>query len=466
MNPMTAFYVSDLDGTLLNCEGELSAPSRQILTDLLEKGLPFTVASARSVVSIREVLGNLPLSLPIIEFNGAFISDLKTGRHQVVNRIDPPIVEDVLKTVLDHGLLPFVSAFDGERDQVYYTRSLNAGMDVYLKDRRDNNDPRLQEVPTWEKAVAQNVVCFNVIAQADRLDPLEKDIRKKHGSRIETHCYEDIYAKGWYWLTIHDHRATKDQGIQVLQERHGLKDRELVVFGDQVNDVRMFKLAHRGIAVENATPELKKLAHRVIGSHHKDSVARFIEEDWKKLSPWRDAGFTLRKAVLEDIPILEELIGESARGLGLPDYSPEQVEAALGTAWGVDTELIQDGTFFAAESAGKIIACGGWSRRKTLFGADGQAGRQSESLDPARDSVRIRAFFVHPGWARRGIGKALLEKCELEAKAWGFQSAELVATLPGQRLYRAFGYVGEKRVTYPLKDGLTIDFIPMRKEKL
>ncbi len=182
--------------------------------------------------------------------------------------------------------------------------------------------------------------------------------------------------------------------------------------------------------------------------------------------PAQKTGFVLRKATLEDIPVLNVLIHESARRLSLRDYSSEQIEAALGTAWGVDTELIQDGTFFAVESEGNLIACGGWSRRKTLFGGDGQAGRQSDALDPAKDSARIRAFFVHPDWARRGIGKMLLEKCELEAKAWGFQSAELVATLPGQRLYRVFGYAGEKRVTYPLKNGITIDFVPMRKEKL
>jgi len=278
---MASFYVSDLDGTLLNSDGELSAFSRQTLTDLLEKGLPFTVASARSVVSIREVLGGLPLSLPIIEFNGAFISDLRTGHHQVINRIEPSVVEDVLKSVLDRGLLPFISAFDGERDRVYYTRSLNEGMDIYLKDRRDSNDPRLQEVADWEKAVAQNVVCFTVIGMIPQLDPLEKAIQEKHGGRVETHCYEDIYARGWHWLTIHDHRATKDQAIRLVQEHHGLQDKELVVFGDHINDIKMFKLAHRGIAVENATTELKKLAHSVIGPHHTDSVVRFIEEDWR-----------------------------------------------------------------------------------------------------------------------------------------------------------------------------------------
>lgn len=176
--------------------------------------------------------------------------------------------------------------------------------------------------------------------------------------------------------------------------------------------------------------------------------------------------FLIRKAKLEDIPSLTRLICESVWGLALRDYSKEQIEAALGSAWGVDTELINDDTYFVVEAEGGIVACGGWGRRKTLFGGDQQAGRESVLLDPAKEAARIRAFFVHPDWARRGIGRAMLERCESEAREAGFQSAELVATLPGQRLYRAFGYSGEKRVAYPLPQDLSIDFVPMRKDRL
>jgi GNAT superfamily N-acetyltransferase len=171
----------------------------------------------------------------------------------------------------------------------------------------------------------------------------------------------------------------------------------------------------------------------------------------------------LRKATLADRPALGELIAESARGLSRPDYTDAQVEAALGSAFGVDSELIADGTCFVAEADGQIVGCGGWSRRATLFGGDAQPGRQSELLDPSRDSARIRAFFVHPDWARRGIGRAILEECEAEALAHGFQSVELLATLPGHRFYRTLGYSGDERVAHELKDGVTIDFIPMRK---
>src|SRR5262245_45491963 len=177
--------------------------------------------------------------------------------------------------------------------------------------------------------------------------------------------------------------------------------------------------------------------------------------------------YSMRKATLADVPELERLIAESARILTREDYTDSQIEAAIGTAWGVDTELIRDGTYYVVETeADGIVGCGGWGRRRTLFGGDGQQGRESEALDPRRESARIRAFFVRPSWARRGIGRILLERCEAEAKSHGFQSTELVATLTGQRLYRVFGYVGDERVDYPLPNGMTIQFVPMRKARL
>jgi N-acetylglutamate synthase-like GNAT family acetyltransferase len=177
----------------------------------------------------------------------------------------------------------------------------------------------------------------------------------------------------------------------------------------------------------------------------------------------KTAAFALRKATLEDRPALEQLIAESARGLSRADYTDAQVEAALGGAFGVDSELIRDETYFVAEADGRIVGCGGWSRRRTLFGGDAQPGRRSELLDPARDSARIRAFFVHPDWSRRGIGRAILERCEAEARANGFRSTELLATLPGERFYRALGYTGAERTEHSLRDGVVIEFVPMRK---
>src|SRR5688500_8082696 len=115
-----------------------------------------------------------------------------------------------------------------------------------------------------------------------------------------------------------------------------------------------------------------------------------------------------RNATIEDVGALGELIGASARELGKRDYTLQQIEAALKGAWGVDRQLIVDKTYFVVEAEKKLVGCGGWSRRKTLFGSDAHAGREPELLDPRKDAARIRAFFVHPDFARRGIGRKLL----------------------------------------------------------
>jgi GNAT superfamily N-acetyltransferase len=171
----------------------------------------------------------------------------------------------------------------------------------------------------------------------------------------------------------------------------------------------------------------------------------------------------LRQAVATDAKEIQALIGRSIRALGAADYSAEQIEGALRGAFGLDSQLIADGTYFVIESDGRLIGCGGWSYRRTLFGGDAGAQRDAGVLDPRTDAAKIRAFFVDPGAARSGIGSALLAHCEAEARRHGFQRAEMMATLPGLRLYEARGYVAGARVQYPLAAGLSIEFVPMSK---
>jgi GNAT superfamily N-acetyltransferase len=171
----------------------------------------------------------------------------------------------------------------------------------------------------------------------------------------------------------------------------------------------------------------------------------------------------IRKATLADVPAIEPLIATSARMLGAGDYTAEQIEAALLGVWGVDTEIIRDETYFVGEVENELVLCGGWSRRATLFGGDAYDRRESRLLDPRNDAARIRAFFVHPNWARRGLGSRLLALCEREARAAGFVVAELVATLPGERLYARHGYAATGRRSDTLPGGVSIDSVPMRR---
>jgi GNAT superfamily N-acetyltransferase len=191
------------------------------------------------------------------------------------------------------------------------------------------------------------------------------------------------------------------------------------------------------------------------------------------------ANIRLRLAVPEDVPALRELINKSVRGLQTLDYSPAQIEGALQTVFGVDSQLIADGTYIVAEADRNavardeaapqpfeliIVACGGWSKRKTLFGSDHWTGREDALLDPLRDAAKIRAFFVHPDWARRGVGSMILQACEDAARSAGFTRFEMGATLTGTKLFGARGYVAVKPISIPLANGELLPVIHMEKQ--
>jgi GNAT superfamily N-acetyltransferase len=177
---------------------------------------------------------------------------------------------------------------------------------------------------------------------------------------------------------------------------------------------------------------------------------------------------TVRQAVLAEVPALEDLIRASVLGLQAHDYTLEQREQALDLVFGVDTQLIVDGTYFAAEARvdkdNLLVACGGWSKRKTLYGSDHCAGREDGLLDPDHDAAKIRAFFVHPAWARRGIGSRILEVCEAAAATAGFRRLEMGATLTGVPLYRARGYVAGEQREVPLRSGMSLPIVHMVKQ--
>jgi len=224
--------------------------------------------------------------------------------------------------------------------------------------------------------------------------------------------------------------------------------------------------------------------------------------------------FRLRLATEEDIPALDALIEASVRGLQAGDYSQAQIEGSLGTVLGLDTQLIRDGTYFVAEtvcndqrspselqekfpsgtkahlhfgalnvraeartlqepchsasrganSGGALAGCGGWSKRRTLFGADRGPGREPKLLDPARDAAKVRAIFVHPEFARKGLGTLILARVEAEARVAGFRRFEMGSTLTGVPLYRLRGYVEVERIVVPLANGEEVPVVKMVKE--
>jgi GNAT superfamily N-acetyltransferase len=172
----------------------------------------------------------------------------------------------------------------------------------------------------------------------------------------------------------------------------------------------------------------------------------------------------IRQAVPADVPALRVLIDASVRRLQAGDYTPSQLESALETVYGVDSQLIADCTYYAAQSDATLVGCGGWSKRKTLYGGDRWTGRQDDLLDPHRDAAKIRAFFVDPSWSRRGIGTLILEACESAAKAAGFTRLEMGATLTGVPFYRVKGYIELEHLAVPLANGESLAIVRMAKE--
>jgi GNAT superfamily N-acetyltransferase len=171
----------------------------------------------------------------------------------------------------------------------------------------------------------------------------------------------------------------------------------------------------------------------------------------------------IRPAQLTDAPAIESLIADSVHGLQAADYTAEQRAGALGTVFGVDRQMIADGTYFVVELEGRLAACGGWSRRRTPFGGDRSPQKDDSFLDPARDHARVRAFFVHPEFARRGLGTLLLETCEAAARSAGFTRAELTSTLTGVALYEVRGYEARERFDLPLANGAALPVVRMEK---
>jgi GNAT superfamily N-acetyltransferase len=179
--------------------------------------------------------------------------------------------------------------------------------------------------------------------------------------------------------------------------------------------------------------------------------------------------FRLRLATESDIPALHELIEASVRGLQTSDYTAQQIEGALGTVLGLDTQLIRDKTYFVAEALvqdaqARSVGCGGWSKRKTLFGADRGPGPVPEFLDPETEAAKVRAIFVHPEFARRGLGSLILARVEAEAVAAGFRRFEMGSTLTGVPLYRLKGYVEVEQIGVPLWNGEALPVVKMVKE--
>ena len=274
----SALYISDLDGTLLRPDGTLSPASRDGLNRLIADGLHFTVATARSIASIRHLLAGLDLRLPVVNLNGALLSDVSSGRHQYVQAIPPEIAAVVYEQTRAMGPYPFISTCGPRGDALYYSCVENAGMQWLVDDRLGAGDERLQQIEDLRAALCEQVLAFTIIVhQPALLQTLQATLEERCPGRLQMYIFPNGYSQsGDTWLTICHARATKDRAIRKLLTWGNYRVEDLTVFGDGDNDIGMFELAPRAIATANATKRLRNLATDVIGPNSEDGVVRYL----------------------------------------------------------------------------------------------------------------------------------------------------------------------------------------------
>ncbi len=260
----------------MGADGKLSAYSLGKLVELLEAGVHFTVASARAWDEIRIALGELPLRLPVIAVNGAYLTDYATGTHRVINNMPAELAGRVYQHILDHDLLPFVVGHDGARDCLYWERLINAEMQWYYDILKLDNIKRLMHIDNLADALSGEVIAYAVMGDRETVTALWELIEREYPGRLENFLFENPYTPGHWWLTIHDQRACKSKGIASLVEMTGHTMANLTVFGDHINDIKMLKMAGRGVTVANAEEEVKAIADEIIGSNEDDSVVKYI----------------------------------------------------------------------------------------------------------------------------------------------------------------------------------------------
>ena len=275
---MKKIYVTDLDGTLLSNGGEISEYTREKLKQLVDEGVMITVASARNIHSIKELLGEVDFRLPVIEFNGAYITDYATKEKLVVNKMDDEIIMEVLAAIREEGNHILLTVHENGEDMLYFDNiNLNRGTIDYLSYRKSlgKNMTQVDDVLAMDIRDAMTV---NSIGHGDNIKRAYKRVMQMETNSHGSHYMKSVYDE-WYWLNVSSINSNKGEALRILRERFLEKDDFIIAFGDNYNDMEMIKEADRGVVVSGASGELKEIADEIIGFNHEDSVIRYIEKE-------------------------------------------------------------------------------------------------------------------------------------------------------------------------------------------
>ena len=274
-DPKQRLYVSDLDGTLLNSHGEFPKEWAARLNHMIDRGLKFTIATARNYDSTHPILRDVNLQLPVILFNGAYLTHFETGENlDQSNFIAPRVVDALLEMTQQLGMDPFVYTYD-ERHYLYYRNAGNAGSQGYLKSLE--GDGRLRYVEEYEFGEDERIAGFLLIDRPAALEPVYRSLKERFPEDLNLYFAKDIARPRFHWLQMFHHHADKGKMLRKLARRLDIPLSKIVVFGDYLNDLEMFEIVGKSIAVANALPEVKGAAHQVIGSHAEGAVLDYLE---------------------------------------------------------------------------------------------------------------------------------------------------------------------------------------------
>jgi len=268
-------FVSDLDGTLLNAEKRLPNGQTAKLNHLIDQGLQFTIATARSVQAINILLKEVHLSLPVITLGGSLVTWPASGEHLVSRVITPPVAEALLARFLQRGIYPFVAAIDGHRDWAFHSHTASAAAQWYVDEKRAYGDPRLCWYDHPSDVLGTDILSITTFVEQETLKELAEDALQVEGARISSMPARQF--PGWYEVTASHPQVDKGDAVDALVQALNSRWDHIVVFGDDVNDLPLFERADYSIAVANAAPEVLARADQVIQSNDSGSVIEYLE---------------------------------------------------------------------------------------------------------------------------------------------------------------------------------------------
>ena len=278
-NPQDFLFISDLDGTLLLPNGTFPEEFKYRLNKLISDGMRFTIATARNYDSAHPILKGLDIKFPVVLFNGVYLADFHSGEIlEHTQFIDKTVIKSMLNLAKINKIEPFIYTF-GNQHQVYYRKATNTGSTAYLNSLK--KDDRVRQVSEFVFQEDENISGFLLIGTLENLNPIYHGLKENHFDHLNLYFAEDVSMKGCYWLQSFHQQANKGNMVERLVKRLNFPLSKTLVFGDYLNDLDMFRVARYSVAMENALPEVKESANKIIGHNSQGAVLDFLESIWE-----------------------------------------------------------------------------------------------------------------------------------------------------------------------------------------